>query len=112
MNDPIKMLLVFVNEVDRWNDEPLYSALMRRLRQLEVAGATCHQGTMGFGHHHRLHHKGLFGVSDDRPITITVVDAESKIRALVPEVRSMVREGLIVMLDAELVANEPSPSAS
>jgi PII-like signaling protein len=107
MNEPIKMLVIFVNEVDRWNDEPLYGALMRRLRQLDVAGATAHQGTMGFGHHHRMHHKGLFGISDDRPITITVVDAESKIRALLPEVRSMVREGLILMLAAELVADSP-----
>lgn len=112
MNEPIKMLVIFVNEVDLWNDEPLYSALMRRLRQLDVAGATAHQGTMGFGHHHRMHHKGLFGISDDRPITITVVDAESKIRALLPEVRSMVREGLILMLAAELVANESSPAVS
>ena len=104
MNEPVKVLVVFMNDVDRWNDEPLSSALMRRLHQLDVAGATAHQGTMGFGHHHRLHHRGLFGISDNRPITITVVDAESKIRALVPEVRSMVREGLILMLDAELVA--------
>jgi PII-like signaling protein len=105
MNEPIKMLIVFLNEVDRWNGEPLHGALMRRLGQLGVAGATAHKGTMGFGHHHRLHHEGLFGISDDRPITITVVDAESKIRALLPEVRSMVREGLILMLDAELVAD-------
>jgi len=112
MNAPIKMLVIFVNEVDVWNDEPLYSALMRRLRQLEVAGATAHKGTMGFGHHHRIHHKGLFGISDDRPITITVIDAESKIRALLPEVRSMVREGLILLLDAELVTDESSPVVS
>jgi PII-like signaling protein len=105
MNEPIKMLVVFLNEVDRWEDEPLYSALMRRLRQLDVAGATAHQGTMGFGHHHRLHHKGLFGISDDRPITITIVDTESKVRAVVPEVRKMVREGLILLMAAELVAD-------
>jgi PII-like signaling protein len=104
MNEPVKILIVFLNEVDRWHDEPLHGALMRRLRELDVAGATAHQGTMGFGHHHRLHHKGLFGISDDRPITITVVDVESKVRALLPEVRSMVREGLILLLDAEVVA--------
>jgi PII-like signaling protein len=62
---------------------------------------------MGFGHHHRMHHKGLFGIPDDRPMTITVVDAEAKIRALLPEVRSIVPEGLMLLVDAELVGGGP-----
>jgi PII-like signaling protein len=36
-------------------------------------------------------------------MTITVVDAEPKIRALLPEVRSIVPEGLMLLVDAELV---------
>jgi len=103
MNQSRKMLMVFLNEVDRIGDEPLYEVLMRRLRNRDIAGATLYHGTMGFGHHHRLHHKGLFGIADDRPITITVVDAEEKIRALLPELRSIVHEGLMLLVDAELV---------
>jgi len=103
MTEPLKMLVVFLNEVDRIGDEPIYEVLMRRLRKRDVAGATVHHGTMGFGHHHRLHHRGLFGVADDRPIIITVVDTDSKIRALLPEIRTLVREGLMLLLEAELV---------
>jgi PII-like signaling protein len=106
---PVKMLLMFVNETDTWNDTPLYHAIVHRLRQLNVAGATAQTGILGFGHHQRLHHKGLFGISDDRPVTIVAVDDEAKIRAALPELKAMVREGLIVMLDAELVADQ-SPS--
>jgi hypothetical protein len=108
MIEPVKMLLMFVNETDRWNDAPLYQAIVMRLRQLNIAGATAQTGIIGFGHHHVLHHKGLFGISDDRPVTITAVDQESKLRAVLPELREMVREGLIVLLDAELVADQPS----
>jgi PII-like signaling protein len=107
MTEPVKMLIVFFNEVDRIGDEPIYEVLMRRLRQRDIAGATLFHGTMGFGLHHRMHHKGLFGIPDDRPITITVVDAEPKIRALLPEVRAIVREGLMLLVDAELVGGEP-----
>ena len=107
MNEPIKLLLIFMNEADAWEDVPLYGAVVQRLRHLGVAGTTVHRGLMGFGHHHRVHHKGLFGISDDRPITITVVDTESKIRLVLPEIRPMVREGLILLVDAELVADEP-----
>ena len=107
MNAPAKLLLIFVNETDLWHNRPLYEAIVERLQQFEVAGATAHAGIMGFGHHMRMHHKGLFGVSDDRPMTILVVDEESKLRAALPELRQMVREGLIVFLDAEVVVDQP-----
>ena len=103
----MKLLLIFVNETDRWHDVPLYHALVHRLRQLDIAGATAHAGILGFGHHKRLHHKGLLGISDDRPVTVTAVDEEQKLRALLPELREMVREGLILFLDAELIADQP-----
>jgi uncharacterized protein len=108
MTAPVKMLLMFVNETDTWNDTPLYHAIVHKLRQLNIAGATAQTGILGFGHHHRLHHKGLFGITDDRPVTIVAVDDETKIRAALPELKAMVREGLIVMLDAELVADQSS----
>ena len=107
MIEPVKLLLLFVNESDTWNDTPLYQAIVHRLKQLNLAGATAQVGVLGFGHHMRLHHKGLFGIADDRPVTITVIDHEAKIRAALPELRDMVREGLILLLDAELVADQP-----
>jgi PII-like signaling protein len=64
---------------------------------------------MGFGSHGKVHRKRLFGVSDDKPVTITVVDSEHKIRAILPEIRGMVKEGLVVLLDAEVV--EPVDAA-
>jgi uncharacterized protein len=110
MVEPVKLLLIFVNETDTWHDAPLYQAIVQRLRQLHVARATAHAGIFGFGHHRRMHHKGLFGVADDRPVTVVAVDDEDKIRAALPELRGMVREGLILLLEAELVANQPLDS--
>ena len=110
MNAPAKLLLLFVNETDLWHGRPLHQAIVERLHQLEMAGATAQAGLMGFGHHRRMHHKGLFGISDDRPVTIMVVDEERKLRAALPELRKMVREGLIVIVDAELVADQLSGS--
>ena len=40
MKPPVKMLLIYVDETDLWDTGPLYEAVMRRLRQLGVAGAT------------------------------------------------------------------------
>ena len=105
MTAPVKLLLIFINETDRWGDMPLDLALVQRLMKLNIAGATSHTGRLGFGRHLRLHHKGLFGVSDDRPVTIAAADDEGKIRSALPEVRRMVNEGLILLLDAEVVGD-------
>ncbi|HZT30403.1 MAG TPA: DUF190 domain-containing protein [Bryobacteraceae bacterium] len=107
MNPPVKMLLIYVDETDNWGTTPLYEALVRRLRQLNVAGATVQAGIMGFGSHKTVHQKRLFGVSDDRPVTISAVDNEAKIRAALPEIRGMVKEGLVVLLDVEVVPGPP-----
>jgi PII-like signaling protein len=103
MKAPVKMLVIYVDETDLWGTVTLYEAIVRRLRQVGLAGATVHHGIMGFGSHGKVHRKRLFGVSDDRPVVITAVDSESKIRVVLAEIRGMVKEGLVVMLDAEVV---------
>ena len=100
---PVKMLLMYVAETDTFGTTPLYEAILRRLRQLGVAGASAQVGVMGFGSHRHMHHKHLFGISDDRPVAITAVDNEHKLREVLPEIRGMIQEGLVVLLDAEVI---------
>jgi PII-like signaling protein len=111
MKPAVKMLVIYVDETDLWGTVTLYEAIVRRMRQLGMAGATAQHGMMGFGSHGKVHRKRLFGVSDDRPVMITVVDTETKIRKILPEIRGMVKEGLMLLLDAEMVepADENTP---
>ncbi len=110
MSEPaiVSMLVIFVNESDLWRDAPLYEVIVHRLKELGVAGATAHAGLIGFGHHHFVHHKGLFGMSIDRPVTIIAVDTHTKIRAIIPDVRTLVREGLVLMVNAEQIHLDPA----
>lgn len=103
MTPPTKMLMIFVDESDQYDDLPLYEAILRRLVQFEIAGATVQMGVMGFGSSHRIHRKRLFGVSDDRPVTIIVVDEEAKLRKAIPEIRPLVTEGLLLLSDVEVI---------
>jgi PII-like signaling protein len=102
MKEPVKLLLVFVKETDMWETTPLYRALVQKLRQLDVAGATAQVGLTGFGRHHRVHHKGLFGIADDRPITIMAADSETKLRAAIGKMQGLLEHTLFFLLDAEL----------
>ncbi|MCU1339019.1 MAG: hypothetical protein JWO19_4600 [Bryobacterales bacterium] len=99
-----KMLIILVDESDTWGEHALYEGITRRLEHLDAPGATVQAGIMGFGSHHKIHRKRLFGVSDDRPISISVVAEETFLREkLIPAVRPMVAEGLILLLDVEVV---------
>jgi PII-like signaling protein len=100
---PVKMLVIYIDETDLWEGRPLYEAIVRRLRQLGVNGATVTIGTMGFGAHLKVHRKRLFGISDDRPAVINVIDTEPTLREIIPEIRGMVKEGLMVLVDAEVI---------
>lgn len=103
MNAPAKLLLIFFDESDQFGDLPLFEAILRRLVHMGISGATVQTGIMGYGVHHRIHHKRLFGVSDDRPVTIAVVDEEAKIRSILPTIRPMVKEGVVLLVDAEII---------
>ena len=107
MNGPIKLLLINVNESDKWRGCELHLAIVNRLMKLGIAGASSYAGLAGYGHQRRLHHKGLFGIPDDRSVGIVAIDSEKKLRAVIPELKEMVKEGLIVLLDAELVLDAP-----
>ena len=103
MSSATKMLFVLLSQNDMHGEVPLYEAVVRRMVQLDVSGATVNVGIMGFGSHHKVHHRRLFGVADDRPVTITVIDSEEKLRKIAPEIRKMLTDGIIVMTDAEIL---------
>ncbi|MCL4782298.1 MAG: DUF190 domain-containing protein [Bryobacterales bacterium] len=101
---PKKLLLVFIDLTDSWQDGPLYEAIVGVLERHGLAGATVNAGIMGFGRHRQIHKKGLFGVSDEKPVTIVCIDDAEKIKSVLPVIRPMVKEGLIALQDIEIVS--------
>lgn len=104
MDSPTKMFVILVDETDQWEELPLYEAICRKLVQLRAPGATVQAGIMGYGSHGHIHRKRLFGVSDDRPISISVVATEAELRGrIIPAIRPMVAEGLMFLTDVEVI---------
>jgi PII-like signaling protein len=106
------LLRIFIGESDRepGGDRPLYEAIVRRARELHLAGATVLRGPMGFGRHSRVHTARLLELSTDLPIVIEIVDTEEKVDAFLPIVDELVREGLVT-LEAVRVLKYVSPEA-
>jgi PII-like signaling protein len=100
---PAKQLLVLIGRTDTWHERPLYEAIVAALEREGLAGVSVLSGVMGYGAHRRIHRKGLFGVSDDKPVAIVAIDNEARIRAGADAIRHMVREGLIAISDVEVL---------
>jgi PII-like signaling protein len=102
-----KLLRVFIGEADRWQGRPLYEAIVLEARRRGLAGATVIKGFMGFGAHSRIHTAKLLELSQDLPIVVEIVDAVEKIEAFMPDLETMVGDGLITLERAEVLLYRP-----
>ncbi|MGA2231115.1 MAG: DUF190 domain-containing protein [Tepidisphaeraceae bacterium] len=91
------LLRVFIGESDKFDRKPLYQAILEKVRELGLAGATVLRGSEGFGARSIVHGAGPLVMSTDLPIVIEIVDAEEKIKLLLPHLEAMVKEGMITM---------------
>lgn len=97
-----KMLRIHFGEDDKWHDKPLYEAIVMKCRELDIAGATVFRGIEGYGASTLIHKQHLLR-SSDRPIMVSVVDTEEKIKTLMPALDEMVDEGFIAMSEVEVI---------
>jgi PII-like signaling protein len=100
---PAKMLRIFLGEADKWHDEPLYDAIVKKLRMMDIAGATVYRGILGYGAKGHEHKKSFLHVSRDMPIMLSVIDTAEKIRAAAEVIEGMLEDGLLVISDVDMV---------
>jgi hypothetical protein len=95
---------IYIGESDQWHGRPLFEAIVHLLRERGLAGATVIRGIEGFGAKQHLHTTRILSLSSDLPILIEVVDQEDRLRAILPELDSMVADGLITLERVEVIA--------
>ena len=100
---PAKLLRVFMGEADKWHEESLYDAIVKRLLMMDIAGATVYRGILGYGAKGHEHKATFFHPVRDLPIMISVIDTAEKIAAAADVIEGMLTDGLIVVSDAEMV---------
>jgi PII-like signaling protein len=98
-----KLMRVFIGENDKWHDKPLHRALVESMRANDIAGVTVYQGILGYGANRRMHKDTALHLSHDRPMMLSVVDTEEKLRAFSPILDSMVQQGLVVLSDVDII---------
>jgi len=76
---------------------PLYEAIVRKARELHLAGATVLRGSMGFGAASRIHTAKVLRLSEDLPMVVEIIDRIEKIEEVLPHLEEMIDDGLVTL---------------
>jgi len=97
------LLRIYLGESDHWHGKPLYQAIVARMRERGLAGATVLRGIEGFGAKQHLHTSRILSLSEDLPVLIEAVDSEAKVRGIIPEIDKMLGDGLMTLEKVEVI---------
>src|ERR1700736_6439860 len=101
------LLRIFFGEEDRFEGNPLHKAIVRKAREMHLAGATVLRGPMGYGHSSRLHTAKVLRLSFDLPIVFEIVDTEVKINEYLPILDGMMASGLVTLEKVKVLQYGP-----
>jgi uncharacterized protein len=105
-----KLVRIFIGESDTWHGKPLYQAIVQRVREEGLAGATVTRGIEGYGASSHLHTSRILRLSEDLPLVIEIVDTQERIEGLLPILDEMVGDGLVTIETVRIVTYRASDS--
>ena len=103
-----KLLRIFIGESDRWHGKPLYQAIVERVREEGLAGATVVRGIEGFGADSHLHTSRILRLSEDLPVVIEIVDTPEHVDRVLPLLDEMVEEGMVTVESVRVISYRSS----
>lgn len=106
------LLRIFLGEADLYNHQSLYEIIVRKARELGLAGATVVRGVEGFGARSRVIHTAkILRLSEDLPLVVEIVDTDEKIRGFIPVVDTLFEEvncgGLMTVEKVDIIRYSP-----
>lgn len=104
-----KLLRIYIDEQDRWNSKPLHEALIEALRANDMAGVTVYKGILGYSGHRELQGEKTISHSS---LMLSVIDCEDRIAAFMPVLEKMVRDGMAVISDVDIIKYRYGSSAT
>jgi PII-like signaling protein len=96
-------LTIYFGERDRTDHAFLADALFDLYEQHGLTTSVLLRGIEGFGLKHGLHTQRLLTLSEDLPLVSIAVDARRKIEAALPEVTTLMRDGLVSLERAQML---------
>jgi len=105
-NQEAALLRIYIGESDLIDGRSAYKEIVHYFKRNGFSGATVIRGIYGYGKKSQLHSASVLRLSTDLPILIEVVDQKEKIQAVLPEIKKMVKDGLITLEKISIVKHE------
>ena len=99
-----KILRIFIDEDLKWHNKLLYRAIVDKLLDLKIAGATVFKGVEGFGSSAHIHSARILEITENLPMLIEVVDTPKQIHKALNMVEPMLpRHCLVTLQDIQVL---------
>ncbi|ADE15513.1 protein of unknown function DUF190 [Nitrosococcus halophilus Nc 4] len=105
-----ELLRIFIGESDKHQGRPLYEVIVEEARRGGLAGATVLRGTLGFGANSRIHTAKILRLSEDLPMVVEIVDQPERIAEFLPELDTLIGEGLVTLERVRVITYRHSHS--
>src|SRR5215470_3599546 len=87
---------MYLNESDKWQNRPLHMAILNYLREENVYSATVFHAVAGFFGRQRVKTAHLADAGGKLPIVLTFVDTDEHVERVLPKLKEMAAQRLIV----------------
>jgi PII-like signaling protein len=101
------LMRIHIGESDKWHGEPLYQAIVLRLRKEGFSGVTVLRGVAGFGGTSIYQTDKILRLSSDLPMVLEIVETDERIEQILPELDEMVDGGLITLEKVRVILYRP-----
>jgi uncharacterized protein len=87
---------IYLNQADQWRHRPLHLEILKYLRQENVYAATTIHAVAGFLGRHRVETSHLIEAGGKLPVIIIFVDTDEHVSRVLPTIKEMAANRLIV----------------
>jgi PII-like signaling protein len=105
-----KILRIFIDEDLKWHNQLLYRAIVEKMLNLKIAGATVFKGVEGFGSSAHIHSSRILEITENLPMVIEVVDTPKQIQKALNAVEPMLPKHCLVTVQDIKVLHYHHPS--
>ena len=102
--EQMQQLSIYIKETDHVERKPLYLKILELVKTNNAAWATVLKGGAGYSASSRsIHTAGLVDIHQELPLVVVIVDTETRIESLLPQLEAWVsfNGGLITIQDLE-----------
>jgi PII-like signaling protein len=103
---PALKVTIYLNQDTGAKEGFLYEDILRFLKKRGIDGATALRAYAGFGAHHLQHRSDAGDITAEHlPLVVCFVDEATKVRGVLPELLTMVTDGLVEAHPTEVLKN-------